>query len=156
MQPEIINRSAPSVSWEVSQQQNKLVLEWTVKVKEKLRESTAQFTKGKSGTVKRKGGRDEEKLTRSLRHRILNKQGITEGTSFRFERHGVFVHKGVGKGYKMVNGMVFRYAKGQPNPARQPVDWFNAVMDQHVPELANKIAVINADASINALRLRIN
>ena len=48
------------------------------------------------------------------------------------ERHGVFVHKGVGKGYKMMNGMVVRYATSPvgPNGPRVPVDWFNVIIDQ--------------------------
>ncbi|MHC1773842.1 MAG: hypothetical protein AB9834_00375 [Lentimicrobium sp.] len=38
---------------------------------------------------------------------------------------------------------------------RQPVDWFNIIMDQNVPELADKVAQLNADAAVNALRLRV-
>ncbi len=38
---------------------------------------------------------------------------------------------------------------------RQPADWFNTIMDQNVPELADKVAQMNADAGVNALGLRI-
>jgi len=38
---------------------------------------------------------------------------------------------------------------------RHPADWFNTIMDKNVPELAGKVAQLNADAAVNALRLRI-
>lgn len=140
--------------------QNEVVKTWAYNVRKQLKQSAAHFVHGKAGTVKRKSKlgsiRDEDKLIDSIKHRLLNKYGITEGVSFRFERHGVFVHKGVGKGYRMSGGMVVRVAKGFPNPRmRTPDDWFNIVVDHNTPELADKIATINADAVVNALRLRI-
>ena len=38
---------------------------------------------------------------------------------------------------------------------RHPQDWFNPVMDRYVPELADKIAILNADAAINEMHVRI-
>ena len=38
------------------------------------------------------------------------------------------------------------------HPPRHPAPWFNPVLDETVPELADKIAEINADAVVNATR----
>lgn len=38
---------------------------------------------------------------------------------------------------------------------RHPAPWFNPVLENTVPELADKIAVINADAIINELHAKI-
>lgn len=147
--------------------QNEVVRTWSTKVRSQLKDSASRFTKGKSGTVMRGRGkfrgygkgmsapRKEDKLVKSVAHRVMYKHGISEGVTFRFERHGVFVHKGVGRGYKMVGGQVVRYAKGSPNPGRSPVDWFNVIINHNTEDLANKVADINANASINALRMRI-
>jgi hypothetical protein len=62
----------------------------------------------------------------------------------------------------MQNGMVIR---GSRNPKlkvkmsgpinRKPVNWFNPQINAYIPDLANKIAVINADAAINQLHVNI-
>jgi hypothetical protein len=36
-----------------------------------------------------------------------------------------------------------------------PVESFNPVLDRNIPILANKLAKINADAAVNATRMRI-
>ncbi len=98
----------------------------------------------------------EHKLRPTLHGKVRYSHGISDGASFRFERHGVFVHKGVGRGYQMQGGMVVRVAKNPPNPRqRVPVDWFNNIVKNNVPELADRVAAINADAAINAIRMRI-
>ena len=54
--------------------------------------------------------------------------------------------------------MLFNLRSAQALPEllqRKPADWFNSIMDRNVPELADKIAKVNADAAVNALRLRI-
>ncbi len=154
--------SPPKVSWNDYMAQNQIVKAWAVSTQAKLKASAAQLVRGKKGTVQRRNKygtvRDEEKLKNSIRHRIYMKHGISEGIGFRIERHGVFVHKGVGNGYRMENGIVVRYAKNPPGPngPRVPKDWFNNIINQNVPALANMVAQVNADAVINAARMRIN
>lgn len=155
------NFSSPVVSWDSYMQQNEIVKNWASSMRVKLKASAAQFKKGKKGTIVRKSKsgaeRNEEKLIDSIKHRVYYAHGIAEGVGFRIERHGVFVHKGVGRGYKMVNGMVIRYATGPMiNGGRKPVDWFNSIVDQDTEKLANDLAQVNADASVNAMRMRIN
>lgn len=148
-------------------------------VRRKLVGSTLRFTKGKDGAVTRgiekHQSRTEYKLKDNISYRTHQYLGQVDGVGYQFERHGVFVQKGVGRGYIMVGGVVVRgrrpgnevkqYAKAQNREAnsiilsglvrRRPADWFNQLLDQHVPELADKVAQMNADAAVNAMRMRI-
>jgi len=159
---QLVHRMRPAIPMEVFEKQDVAITAWAGSTRQKILMSASQFKRGKKGKVQRRSKfgvvRDEEKLVRSLKSRIRKQSGIIDSISYRFERHGVFVHKGVGNGYKMINGLVVRVAKSKtPNPRpRVPVDWFNIVIDTEVPKLANQLATINADASINALRMRIN
>lgn len=159
-------------------QQNAEVKRWSSMVTRKLRTSAARFQKGKEGMVKRKkpSPHDEAKLKDNLNYKIYKNYALAEGVGIKIERHGVFVQKGVGRGYISTGGVVTRgvknskevkqYASAKNRAVnqktviggsinRKPVDWFNSILNQHVPELADKIAKINADAVINRERILI-
>jgi len=160
-------------------QYNNMIKRWSAMVRRKLYGSVLRFRKGKPGAITRglnsANSRTEYKLKDNLSYKPGYSYGQIESVSYRFERHGVFVHKGVGRGYIMSGGVVVRgykpskeakaYAKAKNRAIgntilsgpvrRQPADWFNPIMDQNVPELADKVAQMNADAIVNALRLRI-
>lgn len=140
---------------------NQLARDWANKIRPLVKTSAKQFTKGKkSSMVLRKGKdgtRSEYKLKIKVDKRIrYDNVMVVESIGISIQRHGVFVHKGVGRGYKMVAGMVIRTAKNPPKgPVRVPVDWFNPIIDAHAPELANRMAEIHADLAVNAQRMRI-
>jgi hypothetical protein len=79
----------------------------------------------------------EYKLRTSERKDRSN--GLTFGIGITFERHGVFVEKGVGKGRGINSGKT------------NPMPWFNPVMDTHIPLLADDMAVNVADLLQKAL-----
>ncbi len=142
------------------QQQNALVLKWTPMVRSSLRGSARWFSDGKTESfVLRDGGKQtEKKLAASIISKVGKEFGLANYVGFSFERHGVFVHKGVGRGYQSNgNGFVTRTAK---YPARHreriAVEWFNPVLDRNIPILANELANINADAAVNATRMKIS
>ena len=137
--------------------QNLVISNWGELVKRELRVSTSGFQRGKEGTVQRKG-HTERKLTDSFSIKKRLTYGSITGLSIVFERHGVFVHRGVGNGYKIEGGMVIRNAKSVQSMVirdRIPHEWFNPVIQRTVPELADKLAEINADAMVNATRMTI-
>lgn len=161
-------------------EQNKEVRRFSSKVTRKLRMSASRFSHGKRGMVMRgKSGvnqRPEAKLKDSIGYKLYMAYAVAEGVGFKIERHGVFVHKGVGRGYIMAGGQVIRgykvsdavkqMAKNQNRAVnekqategpmrRHPVEWFNPVLDQLMPEFADRIAAINADAVVNATRMHI-
>ena len=134
--------------------QNEAVLKWTSMVQKYLRGAATLFTNGKEGTVI-KPGRTEKKLDASIVGTTKRQFGIIDRVTYTFERHGVFVHKGVGKGYQMQGGTVRRIARSKSRAVRQPAEWFNPVLDQSLPELADKLAGINADAVLKATGMMI-
>jgi len=134
--------------------QNQLAQRWTSMVQQHLRGAATLFTNGKDGTV-HKPGRSEKKLDQSITGKTKKDFGVVDRITFTFERHGVFVHKGVGRGYQMQGGMVVRTAKSKTTEVRQPAEWFNPVLDQALPELADKLAEINADAVVKATGMMI-
>jgi hypothetical protein len=142
-------------------EQNDAVNQWASMVQRHMRQATVLLQHGKDGTISRPG-RTERRLEDSIRTRSRLTYGVITGLSFVFERHGVFVHKGVGRGYEMQGGMVVRTARedsifsNNQGKVRTPFEWFNPVIEQSLPELADKLAEINADAAVNATRMMIH
>jgi hypothetical protein len=151
---ESLNLSNTVASFDVNEQ-NQLIKRWAPKVKRALKNSARIFDNGKTTSFVMRKGRMEGKLADSITARIGKKLGVAELVSFSFERHGVFVHKGVGRGYELQGNSVIRTAKGGMDTPRIPVPWFNPVLDLQVPLLANSIAEVNANAAVNATNLKI-
>lgn len=155
--------------------QNNAVRRWASAVERLLAGSARRFINGKKTSTERPG-RTEKKLAESIRKSSRSNFGQIDRVLFYFERHGVFVHKGVGRGYKMKGGVVVKTASNSRAmlvnnhfsihdrinarekmgvKTRHPSEWFNPVLNNMVPELANKIAEINVDAVVNATRMMI-
>ena len=158
---------------------NAMIRKWSAMVRRKIFGNTLKLRKGKPGTVTRGALTGKPRLEHKLKDNLIYKShyhyGQIDGIGYSFERHGVFVHKGVGRGHILVGGVVVRgshpnttlkkLAKDQGREVhsmilsgpvrRQPVDWFNTVIDKNVPELADKVAEMNADAAVNATHLKI-
>ena len=135
-------------------EQNSLVVQWSSMVQSRLRGAATLFSKGKDGTITRPGG-TERKLEDSIVGKTRTDYGVIDRITYSFERHGIFVHKGVGRGYEMQGGFVQRTAKSQSSEVWQPAEWFNPVLDQALPELADRLAEINANAVLNATKMMI-
>jgi hypothetical protein len=135
-------------------EQNQVVQKWASMVQRYLRSTASGFVHGKESS-KSRPGRTERKLANSIRASTRKSYGVIDRATFSFERHGVFVHKGVGRGYEMQGGMVQRTAKSVSTKERKPNEWFNPILEQTLPELANKLAEINADAVLNATKMMI-
>ncbi|MCK5776816.1 MAG: hypothetical protein KAH25_11595 [Bacteroidales bacterium] len=137
------------------EKQNLLIKRWSPKVKRALKNSAKTFQNGKKTSFVIRGGQTEGKLSESIKARLGKQMGVIELVSFSFERHGVFVHKGVGRGYELQGSAVVRTAKNPMVAYRNPVAWFNPILEKHIPELANRIAEINTNAAVNATKLNI-
>ena len=115
-------------------------------------------------------------LVKSLRLKTKKWYGEVDLLSYHFDRHGVFAHKGVGRGYHMEGGRVVRGEKpGKVLNARsldvnhrlhqvvlrsakvnrKPAEWFNPVVAQNIEGLADLIAELNADRAVNATKMMI-
>ena len=150
-----LNLSNSAATFDVAKH-NAIVKKWAPKVKRQLKNSTmVRFTNGKHTSFVMRKGRMEGKLSESVKARIGKKMGVSELVSFSFERHGIFVHKGVGKGYEMKGGVVIRTTKSASAEQRNPVSWFNPILERYIPLLANDIATVNANAALNAVKMHV-
>ena len=151
-----LNLSNTTSTFSVAQQ-NEYIKKWIPKVRRALKSAVRVFSDGKSESfvTRRKGTQTEGKLRDSIKSKASKQLGVVELISFSFERHGVFVHKGVGRGYKMNGSFVVRTAKGSPIRSRVAIPWFNPVLDKFIPELANRVAEINANAALNTANIKI-
>lgn len=145
---------------EAVREQNNVVRRWIPQVNRELRSSAAWFRFGKTEPFITRGTgskqRQEGKLVNSIKPSTKQSFGEIDTISFSFERHGIFVHKGVGRGWKMNGKFVSRTANGKmQNGGRNSVEWFNPVIDRNAPVLADQIAIVNADALLNATKLMI-
>ena len=138
---------------------NDLIRQWGTMVQTKIQANARGMADGKrSGFVTRNirengkitGTRREGKLANSIKTKFREENGIITNLSFSFEKHGIYVQKGVGRGYPISGGFVLK----STNP-RHPNDWFNKEIEESLPELADKLAEINADVALNATRILI-
>jgi len=148
MAQDIIENSSPRTDQEL----NNSIRNWVPKVRSKLKSAARVFTDGKTSSFVMRGSRKEQKLAQSIASATKMADGAIDRVQFKFERHGVFVHKGVGRGYPIKGGGVMKNKSGK---TRHPVEWFNPVFDAEVPVLADELAEIDANLAVNATRLYI-
>lgn len=139
---------------------NSAIKEWANPTRKELATSINNLTsKGKGD------------LVRSLRTKYKRYYGEIDAVAFTFDRHGVFLASGVGRGYVMVDGKVVRGSKskgGQKSKKtnddiiqksgalkRKPKDWFSDTLDSRVPILADQIAEMSADDLAEATEIRV-
>ena len=141
---------------------NALITKWGFKTRNMLKTSVAKLSmKGK------------KELVTKIQFKSKKDFGEIEAAIFNFPRHGVFFHKGVGRGYIMVAGTVVRgkrrdksHSANTPNNAvfspatgplmRHPKDWFNPVFTTNIPLLADIIAKTKADNIFEVKHLKLN
>jgi hypothetical protein len=144
---------------------NKRVTKWGSETGTKIHAAIRMLTsKGKGDLLK------------SLRLNAKKWFGEVDLLSYHFLRHGVFAHKGVGRGYVMIGGNVVHvkgyiskksimdYAKRRgrtyappfdPTLKRKPDLWFNPVVKENIEGLADLIAEMDADRVVNATKMLI-
>lgn len=123
---------------------NEAVIKFRSKVLRGLKASASGFSHGKDKpfiTRKRKSLPDqtEKKIMNSISSRIRKDGEMIESVSFSFERHGIFVMKGVSRKHSIKDPRVLK-------------DWTSSVMNKETPILADKIAEITADKLVLKLR----
>jgi len=146
---------------------NRRIARWGSELGTKIRSSIRMLTsKGKGD------------LVRSLKLKTGKWYGEIDKLSYHFVRHGVFLHKGVGRGYAMSGGKVIRVSGSkdigywkeyalkknremQPKVLRgytmerRPVEWFNPVVKDNIEQLADMVTEMNADKAVNATKILI-
>ncbi|MFZ4523495.1 MAG: hypothetical protein ACOYNC_17460 [Bacteroidales bacterium] len=119
---------------------NEQIKAWSEKVKSAL------------GPSIRSNSISGSKLSRSIRSTYKYEYGEIYRLGFSFARHGIFIHKGVGRGYGMQGGTVVKTSKSV-GFNRRPKPWFNPVIDAFIPELGAIIKAYSDTAIVNSTKI---
>ncbi len=111
---------------------------------------TRAAIKNRISSLSQKG---KGELVKSLRVKYRKYYGLVDRITFSFEQHGVFLHYGVGRGYKREGGKVIRNPESMPEGAtpkvkRKPKDWLNAPVDERFGSLTDLIHKYYADTAM--------
>ncbi|MDD3194420.1 MAG: hypothetical protein PHU68_01290 [Paludibacter sp.] len=135
-----------------AEEYNKLVKNWTLKTRSKF-----QHNAPVSGSGNNK--------TRALRPSIdssTKRYGKEIGKiRFGFEKHGVYIHYGVGRGYIRNGNAVVRGSKNNENVIsqgfkRRPNDWFDVEIKKGIRELSLIAQEYYGDWAMNKLLQQID
>lgn len=118
---------------------NKIVSDKAKQLKTRLQQSIAQ-----QGIEHVDTSLDAEPLS-DVVTRVSKEFGVANRIRIRFNRSGVFVHKGVGRGTK---------ASQVGSTNRKPKPWFNPIVEEVVNELASDVADEIADIDLNKLLIK--
>lgn len=92
------------------------------------------------------------RLSRSIRSTYQYDYGEIFRLGFSFARHGIFIHKGVGRGYHIHGGVVVKTSRS-PGFNRKAKPWFNPVVVSHLDELGEIIKAYTQTAIVNSTRI---
>jgi hypothetical protein len=122
------------------QKLNQEAKQWRLATMGKLK---AQWDK--YGIIHRPESRSVVAALDLLKSTTTSKYGVLSSIRFKFPRHMVFVHKGVGRGHPISN-------------PRRAKPWFNEILDKEIEGLADIVAENTADKivsdSFERLRIR--
>lgn len=154
---------------------NAAVKQWT---SDRRRRAISNVTANTDKSVRQWKGRKTPKLARSVSGRVKNRNGVAERIAYAFERHGVFFHYGVGRGYiKVGNSLVRGYRidsskelvaahrkrgdndkdikmmkhayKHTGHMVRRPVNWMDVELDKGLYMLADIAQEFYGDKAMN-------
>lgn len=123
------------------QQMNQAVKEWTSKVFNNLKNEYEQLNIKHVARSPSPAAAKDSMLTN-----MGYGQGLVRRIGFKFPKHMVFVHKGVGKGVKAADVG----SKG----TRRPKEWFNPVIEQAMEDLGDIVADHCGDMVVKNLSIR--
>lgn len=119
---------------------NQAVKNWSTETKNILAKNVRSVvTKGKIHEIlERPDGTIEKKLSKSIAYHLnRDRDKVIERIRFSFERHGVFLEKGVGKG------------------SREPKVWFNETLDSQIDKLADIAQKYAVQFNVNRMSIKI-
>lgn len=137
------------------------------KFNDEVRDWTKNATKALKSSVKSLI-KNDVLLSDSIIGVVKVKQKEVKRVSFLFEREGVYVHYGAGRGQGGSVGSTWYNLKGEKKKTdpdsfgkmgkapRTPIEWFDPVLDWEIPQLADIIADYSATLQMNASQIYID
>lgn len=119
---------------------NQAIKDWSLETKKILAKNVRSVvTKGKIHEIlQRNDGTIEKKLSKSIAYHLnRDKDKLIERVRFSFERHGVFLEKGVGKG------------------SREAKIWFNESVDEQIEKLGDIAQKYAVQFNVNKMSIKI-
>ena len=120
---------------------------------------TRQTILGKIPKGRHASGAKEEPLARSFRMNTSKTFGEIDRIGFSFSLHGVFLQKGVGRGYISKRNPKTKSTDFRTIPgviSRRKLDWFNGPLQSRFENLSDLVAEHKADQAIlNFKRMKI-
>jgi hypothetical protein len=125
---------------------NKKVRAWGREVKDDLISSIQSMVE------------NDANLSQSLKSNTYQDKASKEvyRVGFSFLPEGVYIHLGVGRGYRRQNGNTVRTTKINSFKERRPIVWFNPVIREHIKELSAIVSEYSEDLTLNYSRIYIN
>ena len=132
------------------EQFNQQVKGWTVKTRRRFAANAPV------GTGKSSSKRESKKLAASIESSTKKYGEVIGKIRFGFEKHGVYVHYGVGRGYIRQGNAVVRGSRNQqpvrsPGFNRRPKDWFDVEIKRGIRELADITQQYYGDAAMEKI-----
>lgn len=131
----------------------------------------AKWTREQSASLRSSVGQKIKRnisLSQSIKGKVYRKNKEAQRIGFSFLREGIYMHKGAGRGQGGLIGGSWidphgRRKKRAPESAgkmatgnRQENNWFDAVMDQKLPQLADIVGNYSAALQVDATKLYID
>lgn len=138
---------------DATEQFNAQVGAWANRINAALQAKLTTMGIGKKGQLSRS-------IKSNLWHFGKKVQKGQEVTSigFSFKPQGIYVHLGLGRGYEMDGGIVVkktRNSKTNIQMMRQPKDWFDSTITEHLGELEQIVTDYTGALFVNATRIYI-
>jgi hypothetical protein len=96
--------------------------------------------------------RKNKYLGKSIKPNLYYEDGEIYKLGFSFRPEGVYIHKGVGRGYVAAGNGVVKTSR-TPGFNRRPIVWFNPVIERNLPKLREIVLQYNKDIIINTTRI---
>lgn len=129
----------------MSEARNKLrknILSWKRETFAKLKQET-----NKLGIEHRSNSPSNIPANSAMKAAHASRQGYINRITYKFPKHMVFVHKGVGRGVPIAKA-------GSAGINRKPKPWFNPVIEAEIGKLADTVAEDCADIAMEAIFIR--
>lgn len=126
-----------------------------LKTYEQIEQEIIQWNALVVAQLKSKVTKGSGNLAQTIKSKVRKKYGVPESANIVFNRYGVFLEKGAGKGYKVTQGSLTRTAKTAMVKKRQQQPWFNETINSNIDTLANKVTEHMADLVVDVSRILI-
>jgi hypothetical protein len=90
------------------------------------------------------------RLIKSINYSVGKSFGVANKISYRFPKHGVFVEKGVGRGWPITR---VSSSSAAIKTGRRAKPWFNPIMESEIPVLAERLKILVSEKAMSSIKI---